>query len=95
MLIKQQQFIEVDLMGLFGNCLDTDFNILCFSTLARPGCNVHNFANRMECYRCNGPREAGSSVYTQLRFQILCHFYMCIQLSLHAMISLEKHIKIL
>ena len=59
MLIKQQLFIEVDLMGLFGNCLDADVNILCFSTLARPGCNVHNFASRMECYRCNGPREAG------------------------------------
>ncbi|CAD6341200.1 unnamed protein product [Miscanthus lutarioriparius] len=26
----------------------------------QPGCNVHNFASRMECYRCNGPREAGT-----------------------------------
>ncbi|AQL02221.1 Ran BP2/NZF zinc finger-like superfamily protein [Zea mays] len=26
----------------------------------RPGCNVHNFASRMECYRCNAPREAGT-----------------------------------
>ncbi|KAG8069597.1 hypothetical protein GUJ93_ZPchr0006g46438 [Zizania palustris] len=24
----------------------------------RPGCNVHNFASRIECYRCNAPREA-------------------------------------
>ncbi|CAM8980350.1 unnamed protein product [Rhodiola kirilowii] len=23
----------------------------------RPGCNEHNFANRMECFRCNAPRE--------------------------------------
>uniref|UniRef100_A0A0E0DWM1 RanBP2-type domain-containing protein n=1 Tax=Oryza meridionalis TaxID=40149 RepID=A0A0E0DWM1_9ORYZ len=27
---------------------------------ARPGCNVHNFASRIECYRCNAPREAGN-----------------------------------
>lgn len=27
---------------------------------ARPGCNVHNFASRSECYRCNAPREAGN-----------------------------------
>ncbi|KAK3128349.1 hypothetical protein QOZ80_6BG0460370 [Eleusine coracana subsp. coracana] len=25
----------------------------------RPGCNVHNFASRTECYRCNAPRESG------------------------------------
>lgn len=27
----------------------------------RPGCNVHNFASRMECYRCNAPREAAGT----------------------------------
>ncbi|KAI3792044.1 hypothetical protein L2E82_05913 [Cichorium intybus] len=26
----------------------------------RPGCNEHNFASRMECFRCNAPRESGS-----------------------------------
>nr|GMD87176.1 zinc finger Ran-binding domain-containing protein 2-like [Ipomoea batatas] len=25
----------------------------------RPGCNEHNFANRMECFRCNAPRDSG------------------------------------
>ncbi|XP_077210964.1 RNA-binding protein involved in heterochromatin assembly dri1-like [Tasmannia lanceolata] len=25
---------------------------------ARSGCNKHNFANRMECYRCNAPRDS-------------------------------------
>ncbi|XP_077211641.1 RNA-binding protein involved in heterochromatin assembly dri1-like [Tasmannia lanceolata] len=24
----------------------------------RPGCNEHNFASRMECYRCNSPRDS-------------------------------------
>ncbi|XP_047972868.1 transcription initiation factor TFIID subunit 15 [Salvia hispanica] len=27
---------------------------------ARPGCNEHNFASRMECFRCNAPRDTGS-----------------------------------
>ncbi|XP_071696439.1 RNA-binding protein involved in heterochromatin assembly dri1-like [Rutidosis leptorrhynchoides] len=26
----------------------------------RLGCNEHNFASRMECFRCNAPRECGS-----------------------------------
>ncbi|BBM98445.1 hypothetical protein MPTK1_1g13610 [Marchantia polymorpha subsp. ruderalis] len=26
----------------------------------RSGCNEHNFASRMECYRCNAPRESGA-----------------------------------
>ncbi|XP_057799398.1 uncharacterized protein LOC131015152 [Salvia miltiorrhiza] len=26
----------------------------------RSGCNEHNFASRMECFRCNAPRETGS-----------------------------------
>ncbi|AES73679.2 putative Zinc finger, RanBP2-type [Medicago truncatula] len=26
----------------------------------RSGCNEHNFANRMECYRCNGPRDSST-----------------------------------
>ncbi|KAL7596216.1 hypothetical protein Lser_V15G28212 [Lactuca serriola] len=26
----------------------------------RPGCNEHNFASRMECFRCNAPRESGN-----------------------------------
>ncbi|KAI3877518.1 hypothetical protein MKX03_030628 [Papaver bracteatum] len=26
----------------------------------RSGCNEHNFASRMECFRCNAPREYGS-----------------------------------
>ncbi|CAI9284267.1 uncharacterized protein LOC111908036 [Lactuca sativa] len=26
----------------------------------RPGCNEHNFASRMECFRCNAPREPAS-----------------------------------
>ncbi|KAJ7966155.1 Zinc finger (Ran-binding) family protein [Quillaja saponaria] len=26
----------------------------------RSGCNEHNFANRMECYRCNAPRDYNS-----------------------------------
>ncbi|KAL8108719.1 RNA-binding protein involved in heterochromatin assembly dri1-like isoform X2 [Apium graveolens] len=26
----------------------------------RLGCNEHNFASRMECFRCNAPREPGS-----------------------------------
>ncbi|PSS01138.1 Zinc finger, RanBP2-type protein [Actinidia chinensis var. chinensis] len=24
------------------------------------GCNEHNFASRMECFRCNAPRDSGS-----------------------------------
>ncbi|XP_078429391.1 RNA-binding protein involved in heterochromatin assembly dri1-like [Wolffia australiana] len=27
---------------------------------ARMGCNEHNFASRMECFRCSAPREAGA-----------------------------------
>ncbi|KAK1375848.1 TATA-binding protein-associated factor 2N-like [Heracleum sosnowskyi] len=31
----------------------------------RLGCNEHNFASRMECFRCNAPREpAGSKSYS-------------------------------
>ncbi|KAL0327602.1 UNVERIFIED_CONTAM: hypothetical protein Sangu_1838200 [Sesamum angustifolium] len=26
----------------------------------RSGCNEHNFASRMECFRCNAPRESSS-----------------------------------
>ncbi|KAK1429605.1 hypothetical protein QVD17_11819 [Tagetes erecta] len=26
----------------------------------RPGCNEHNFASRMECFRCNAPRDSSS-----------------------------------
>ncbi|KAK9141651.1 hypothetical protein Syun_011051 [Stephania yunnanensis] len=26
----------------------------------RAGCNEHNFASRMECFRCSAPRESGS-----------------------------------
>ena len=26
----------------------------------RSGCNEHNFASRVECYRCSAPREAGA-----------------------------------
>ncbi|XP_076931004.1 RNA-binding protein involved in heterochromatin assembly dri1-like [Bidens hawaiensis] len=26
----------------------------------RPGCNEHNFASRMECFRCNAPKDSGS-----------------------------------
>ncbi|KAL7164304.1 hypothetical protein ACSBR2_040256 [Camellia fascicularis] len=26
----------------------------------RSGCNEHNFASRMECFRCNAPRDSGS-----------------------------------
>ncbi|GMI92853.1 hypothetical protein like AT3G15680 [Hibiscus trionum] len=25
---------------------------------ARSGCNEHNFASRMECFRCNAPRDS-------------------------------------
>ncbi|XXG45670.1 hypothetical protein AAC387_Pa02g0695 [Persea americana] len=25
---------------------------------SRPGCNEHNFASRMECFRCNAPRDS-------------------------------------
>ncbi|KAK1298208.1 hypothetical protein QJS10_CPB14g01094 [Acorus calamus] len=28
----------------------------------RSGCNEHNFASRMECFRCNAPRESGTAV---------------------------------
>ncbi|KAM0933339.1 putative Zinc finger, RanBP2-type [Dioscorea sansibarensis] len=28
----------------------------------RSGCNEHNFASRMECFRCNAPRESGTEV---------------------------------
>ncbi|XP_065850771.1 putative RNA-binding protein involved in heterochromatin assembly [Euphorbia lathyris] len=27
----------------------------------RSGCNEHNFASRMECYRCNAPRDLSSN----------------------------------
>ncbi|KAE9609228.1 hypothetical protein Lal_00020409 [Lupinus albus] len=27
----------------------------------RSGCNEHNFANRMECYRCNAPRDLSTT----------------------------------
>ncbi|MED6203806.1 hypothetical protein PIB30_003098 [Stylosanthes scabra] len=27
----------------------------------RSGCNEHNFANRMECYRCNAPKDSSTS----------------------------------
>ncbi|XP_052210213.1 RNA-binding protein involved in heterochromatin assembly dri1-like [Diospyros lotus] len=26
----------------------------------KSGCNEHNFASRMECFRCNAPRDSGS-----------------------------------
>ncbi|GLT97637.1 hypothetical protein SLE2022_151920 [Rubroshorea leprosula] len=26
----------------------------------RSGCNQHNFASRMECFRCNAPRDSGN-----------------------------------
>uniref|UniRef100_A0A1D1ZJC4 Putative RNA-binding protein C17H9.04c n=1 Tax=Anthurium amnicola TaxID=1678845 RepID=A0A1D1ZJC4_9ARAE len=26
------------------------------------GCNVHNYASRMECYKCHAPRESGTEV---------------------------------
>ncbi|CAM6103080.1 unnamed protein product [Calypogeia fissa] len=28
----------------------------------RSGCNEHNFASRMECYRCSAPRESGTAM---------------------------------
>ncbi|XP_044497367.1 transcription initiation factor TFIID subunit 15-like [Mangifera indica] len=28
----------------------------------RPGCNEHNFASRMECFRCSAPRDPGSRI---------------------------------
>ncbi|XP_057851741.1 uncharacterized protein LOC131061909 isoform X2 [Cryptomeria japonica] len=28
----------------------------------RSGCNEHNFASRMECFRCSAPRESGTAV---------------------------------
>ncbi|KAH9544856.1 hypothetical protein CY35_12G017400 [Sphagnum magellanicum] len=28
----------------------------------RSGCNEHNFASRMECYRCSAPRETGTTM---------------------------------
>ncbi|XP_072959306.1 RNA-binding protein involved in heterochromatin assembly dri1 isoform X1 [Typha angustifolia] len=28
----------------------------------RSGCNEHNFASRVECFRCNAPRESGGEV---------------------------------
>uniref|UniRef100_A0A1D1Z1S6 Putative RNA-binding protein C17H9.04c n=1 Tax=Anthurium amnicola TaxID=1678845 RepID=A0A1D1Z1S6_9ARAE len=28
----------------------------------RSGCNEHNFASRMECFRCNAPRDSGTEV---------------------------------
>ncbi|KAF6164577.1 hypothetical protein GIB67_025403 [Kingdonia uniflora] len=28
----------------------------------RSGCNEHNFASRMECFRCNAPRDSGTAV---------------------------------
>ncbi|KAL5208354.1 hypothetical protein ABZP36_032789 [Zizania latifolia] len=28
----------------------------------RSGCNEHNFASRMECFRCNAPRDSGSAM---------------------------------
>ncbi|XP_068648935.1 RNA-binding protein involved in heterochromatin assembly dri1-like isoform X1 [Aristolochia californica] len=27
---------------------------------SRSGCNEHNFASRMECYRCSAPRDSGN-----------------------------------
>uniref|UniRef100_A0ACD5ZMZ0 Uncharacterized protein n=2 Tax=Avena sativa TaxID=4498 RepID=A0ACD5ZMZ0_AVESA len=27
----------------------------------RSGCNEHNFASRLECFRCNAPRDSGSA----------------------------------
>ncbi|KAG9459688.1 hypothetical protein H6P81_004196 [Aristolochia fimbriata] len=29
---------------------------------SRSGCNEHNFASRMECYRCSAPRDSGTAV---------------------------------
>ncbi|KAM7459471.1 hypothetical protein LguiA_036465 [Lonicera macranthoides] len=29
--------------------------------LNRPGCSEHNFASRMECFRCNAPRDSASN----------------------------------
>ncbi|XP_064966156.1 uncharacterized protein LOC135613091 [Musa acuminata AAA Group] len=28
----------------------------------RSGCNEHNFASRMECFRCSAPRDSGTEV---------------------------------
>ncbi|CAK9198344.1 unnamed protein product [Sphagnum troendelagicum] len=30
----------------------------------RSGCNEHNFASRMECYRCSAPRETGLCLFS-------------------------------
>ncbi|RRT81819.1 hypothetical protein B296_00002074 [Ensete ventricosum] len=32
----------------------------------RSGCNEHNFASRMECFRCNAPRDSGNPSATAL-----------------------------
>ncbi|KAJ4808753.1 Ran BP2/NZF zinc finger-like superfamily protein [Rhynchospora pubera] len=32
----------------------------------RSGCNEHNFASRMECFRCNAPRESGTQNFISL-----------------------------
>ncbi|OEL21405.1 hypothetical protein BAE44_0017577 [Dichanthelium oligosanthes] len=37
----------------------------------RPGCNVHNFASRTECYRCNAPREAGTYAFFSFQLRLL------------------------
>ncbi|XP_043702918.1 uncharacterized RNA-binding protein C17H9.04c-like isoform X2 [Telopea speciosissima] len=28
----------------------------------RSGCNEHNFASRMECFRCSAPRDSGTAI---------------------------------
>ena len=36
----------------------------CLLNVYRSGCNEHNFASRMECFRCNAPRDSGSAAMT-------------------------------
>jgi hypothetical protein len=37
------------------------FSLKMMLGACRSGCNEHNFASRMECFRCNAPRDSGSA----------------------------------
>ncbi|KAK4388949.1 hypothetical protein Sango_2231900 [Sesamum angolense] len=41
----------------------------------RSGCNEHNFASRMECFRCNAPRESSGNLRFDQCIKIL-HFWV-------------------
>lgn len=54
--------------------------------LGRIGCEMHNYASRMECYKCNTPRDFGKKNY----FDHLKHFDIQINFILGEFTTVKK-----